>query len=125
MIIKMKTGRPVKNIDLSELKELMKFYPSLEEMAGWFDVSPDTISRKIKEEFQLSFREFRNRYTARTKIALKRQAIEMALDGNERMLVHSLRTLTDMDDRPKAQDLSSSKRDELVDEARELIASFD
>ena len=87
------------DIDREELKNLMRFYPSLDEVAGWFDVSPDTIERLIKAEWIMSFAEFRSRFNAPTKIALKRIAIEKALSGNDKMLIHCLRSMTDLNDR--------------------------
>ncbi len=96
----MKIGRPEIFIDLNELKELMSFYPSLEECAGWFDASPDTVARAIKQETELTFTEFRDRYMAKTKIALKRLAISKALEGNEKMLIHCLKSITNLIETP-------------------------
>ena len=85
-----------------ELKDLMTFYPTLEETASWFSCSPDTIERAIKKESGLTFAEFRHRFSGKTRLMLKRKAISMALEGdNEKMLLYCLRTMTDLDDRSK------------------------
>ncbi len=120
----MKFGRPVKDIDLEELKSLMEFYPSLDETAGWFDCSQDTISRAIDVGFNMTFAEFRQHYMARTKLNLKRVAIKKAIEGDSRMLIHCLRALTNMDERVENQiDPSSKTIDELITEAQKIISS--
>lgn len=118
----MNLGRPVKNIDLDELKHLMSFYPSLNETSGWFDCSPDTISRIILNKFDMTFAEFRARYFSPTKIGLKKVAIEKALAGNDKLLIHLLRTLTQLDDREKtSKPISNLSDGELINQAQELI----
>lgn len=122
----MKTGRPVKVIDPEELKSLMGLYPSLEEVAGWFKCSPDTIEREIRKCYEMSFAEFRNRFMSRTKLSLKRVAIEKALSGNEKMLIHCLRSLGIMDDRSHPETASSKMTNsELICEASLIIKEFE
>jgi len=96
------TGRPVIEIDENELKELMQFYPTLEETAAWFKCSPDTIERRVKTVYGASFAEFRKFFSGKTRLMLKRKAISKALDeNNDKMLTYCLRTMTDLDDREK------------------------
>jgi hypothetical protein len=118
----MKTGRPVKTIDLKQLKQLMELYPSLEESAGWFDCSPDTITRTIETNFNMTFAEFRRVHTGRTRLNIKRVALKKALEGNDKLLIYLLRTMTNLDDRPATNrnlgDVSSS---ELISDARDLL----
>lgn len=98
-------GRPNIIIDAEELKNLMNFYPTLEETASWFECSPDTIERRVKENWSLDFAEFRKRYSGKTRLMLKRKAITMALEeNNEKMLLYCLRTMTDLDDRAKPEE---------------------
>lgn len=93
-------GRPVTNIDLVVLNELMGFYPTLQEVASWFNCSPDTIERRVKEEWGMTFKDFREKCAGKTRLLLKRKAITKALEeDNEKMLLYCLRTLTDLDDR--------------------------
>ena len=98
----MSNGRNYISIDSSELVNLMTFYPTLEETASWFNCSPDTIERKIKEEFQQTFSTFRKLNSGKTRLMLKRKAISKALEeDNEKFLIYCLRTMTDLDDRQK------------------------
>jgi DNA-binding Xre family transcriptional regulator len=46
-----KMGRPVKTIDFEQLDRLCNIQCTLEEIASFFDVSADTIERRIKEEY--------------------------------------------------------------------------
>jgi AraC-like DNA-binding protein len=95
-------SRPEKEISISELHSLMSFYPTLEEVSAWFNCSPDTIERRIKDEWGMSFRELRNKRAGKTRLLLKRKAITKALEeDNEKMLLYCLRTMTDIDDRAK------------------------
>jgi len=97
-------GRPEIQISISELKDLMSFYPTLDETAAWFKCSPDTIERRVKAVWGLTFKEFRNNGTSKTRLLLKRKAISKALEeDNEKMLLYCLRTMTDLDDRAKPE----------------------
>lgn len=95
----MKTGRPKTTITLDSLIEVMRFYPTLEETASWFQCSTDTIERHIKSLSGLTFKEFRSLHSGKTRLLLKRKAISMALEQNDsKMLIYCLRALTDMKD---------------------------
>jgi hypothetical protein len=89
-----------KNIEFEELKLLMTFYPTLEETASWFDCSPDTVERRIKECWGKTFKEFRELNSGKTRLLLKRKAISKALEeDNERMLIYCLRAMTNLNDK--------------------------
>ncbi len=104
--INVSNGRPQVPVSTEELKDLMQFYPALEEIADWFNCSPDTIERRVREEWNLTFAEFRKRFSGKTRLMMKRKAITMALEeSNEKMLLYCLRTMTDLDDRQKPVDL--------------------
>ncbi len=107
---KVTSRRLTLNIPLTKLQELMKFYPTLEEAADWFNCSPDTIERRVKENWNLTFAEFRKRFSGKTRLMIKRKAITMALEeNNEKMLLYCLRTMTDLDDRQKSSEIEGNK----------------
>jgi hypothetical protein len=85
-----KMGRPpkaIEAIDGAELKKLMAFHPSRQEAADWFEVSVSTLDRFIKREYACTYEEFRDKGFVRTKMAIKRKQIEMALSGDRVMLI--------------------------------------
>lgn len=105
------SGRPKIEIEQSELIELMNFYPTLEETACWFNTSSDTIERRVKNNWNMTFAEFRKRFSGKTRLLIKRKAISMALEeNNEKMLLYCLRTMTDLDDRQKNEELADSNK---------------
>jgi len=93
-------GRPPINLDKEQLCKLMKFRPTLSDTAGWFDVSEDTIERRVKEEFGKTFREFRDHYLAETKILLVQKALSMAIEGDRKMLVLALKNYCGWEENP-------------------------
>lgn len=94
-------GRPQLELDTDELVELMRFYPTLAETACWLNCSEDTIERRVREVWDITFAEFRLRFSGKTRLLLKRKAISMALESNDsKMLTYCLRALSDLDDRP-------------------------
>jgi AraC-like DNA-binding protein len=85
---------------LQELKELMNFYPTLEETASWFNCSADSIERLIKKELGITFKQFRIQHSGKTRLLLKRKAISKALEENDqKMLIYCLRAMTDLNDK--------------------------
>ena len=97
-------------LEIDALIELMTFYPTLEETACWFNCSADTIERKIKFETDKTFKEFRQQYSGKTRLLLKRKAIAKALEeDNEKLLLYCLRAMTDLSDKV----ISNEKSDEV------------
>ena len=81
--------------DLSHetLVKLMRFKPSLQETAIWFNVSEDTIERRVKKFERMTFSNFREKYSSNLRVKLQEKAIEMALNGNATMLIFSLKNI--------------------------------
>jgi len=96
-------GRPELILNLDELQDLMQFFPTLDETACWFKCSTDTIERRVKNEWKMTFAEFRKSFSGRTRLMLKRKAISKAIEqDNDKMLIYCLRTMTDLVDREKS-----------------------
>lgn len=93
-----------KDVDYGDLKKIMQFKPSLLQVAGWFEVSTETIKRRIKDfenDRNMNFVQFRDKYMARTQIGLQQTAIKKALTGDNCMLIFCLKNLCGWADNPQ------------------------
>lgn len=82
-----KVGRPKKKIDWKEFGKLCQMLCTLEEISGWFNVSEDTIERRVKEEKKCNFADFYKMHSAKGKISLRRAQFKSALGGNAALLI--------------------------------------
>ena len=71
-------GRPKKPIDWKEAEKLCSIQCSELEIADWFYVSVDTLSRRLKEEKNASFAEFFTLHRVKGKIALRRNLFKLS-----------------------------------------------
>lgn len=74
----MATGRPRKDIDKSNFEKLCGLFCTLDEIAGFFDCSEDTIERWCKREYKQSFAEISAKKRGLGKISLRRSGLELA-----------------------------------------------
>ena len=75
----MTTGRPRKEIDKKTIFEnLCGLQCTLEEIAGVFDCSVDTIERRCKEEYGETFAEVYKKHSAKGKMSLRRTQFKLA-----------------------------------------------
>jgi hypothetical protein len=82
-----KMGRPQKEIDFSVLDKLCHIQCTLKEIAGWFDVCEDTIEKRVKDNFGITFSEYFEQKRGNGKISLRRKMYEMALAGDRVMCI--------------------------------------
>ena len=80
-------------IDKKKLEAFMRQKPTLLDTAAFFDCSDRTIERFIREEYGVSFVEFRQQKMVHTRHALIRKAIEKAMGGDNTMLIFCLKNL--------------------------------
>ena len=71
-------GRPKKPIDWKEAVKLCALQCSELEIADWFQVSVDTLARRLKDEKDLSFKEFFTLNRVGGKIALRRNLFKLS-----------------------------------------------
>lgn len=89
-----KMGAPVIEIDMEQLEALCRMKPSLYDCARFFKCSEDTIERRIKERFNITFAEFRDQSMVHTKYDLIRDALNKA-KTDTKMHVFALKNLAD------------------------------
>ena len=74
----MTTGRPKKEIDKKIFENLCGLQCTLEEIAGVFDCSVDTIERWCKREYGETFAETYKKHSAKGKMSLRRTQFKLA-----------------------------------------------
>ena len=74
----MATGRPQKEIDKKIFENLCGLQCTLEEIAGVFDCSADTIERWCKREYGETFAETYKKHSAKGKMSLRRIQFKLA-----------------------------------------------
>ena len=74
----MATGRPKKEIDKKIFENLCGLQCTLEEIAGVFDCSVDTIERWCKREYRETFAEVYKKHSAKGKTSLRRTQFKLA-----------------------------------------------
>lgn len=87
----LKTHNPIA-IDWVEFDKLCQLQCTLQEIAGWFCCSEDTIERRVKESHQMTFKEYFNMKSSGGRISIRRKQYEVALMGDNKMLIHLGRT---------------------------------
>ena len=76
-------GRPLIEIDMEQLKALMRFKPTREDAAAVMRCSEDTIERRIKEAYGQTYMEFQEQHKAPVKMKLRQLALDKALRGDD------------------------------------------
>ncbi len=71
-------GRPKKPIDWKEAEKLCALQCSELEIADWFHISVDTFARRLREEKDISFKEFFTKNRVGGKIALRRNLFRLS-----------------------------------------------
>ena len=71
-------GRPLKQIDESQFSKLCAMQCTLEEIAGFFDCSEDTIERWCKRELKESFADAYKKRSVKGKISLRRNQMKLS-----------------------------------------------
>src|SRR5690348_16215284 len=79
-----KKGRPQVEIDLEELEKLCGLHCTIPDIAGFFNVSPDTIQRRAQDP---DFRAIMDRGYAKGRVSLRRMQLEMVQKGSATMAI--------------------------------------
>lgn len=84
---KSNAGRKLIPIDKVQFEKLCAIQCRLEEIAGWFTCSIDTIERWCKREYEMNFAEVFKQKRGTGAVSLRRKQYEVALSGNVSMLI--------------------------------------
>jgi len=74
-------------LDWQVFDSLCAIHCTLEEIAGWFAVSEDTIERCVKRDQKLSFADYYKKRSAPGNISLRRRQYKLAKQGNVTMMI--------------------------------------
>jgi len=80
-------GRPKIEINWEEFDKLCGLLCTLEDIAGYFNCSEDTIERRCKEELGETFAEDYKQRCSKGRVSIRRQQMRVAMDGNPAMLI--------------------------------------
>lgn len=75
---KNKGGRPKTQISMDNFKKLCGMQCTLDEIAGFFDCSPDTIENWCKATFKARFSDIYKRFSQHGKVSLRRNQFKLA-----------------------------------------------
>lgn len=82
-----KVGRPLIELPQDQFESLCKLIPTLPEAAGFFKVSEDTIERWCVRTYGVNFAEVLKRFSAETRVSLRRKQLSKALEDGDRTLL--------------------------------------
>lgn len=113
-----KMGRPQKEINKEQFEELCKMQCTLDEIAGFFKCSPDTIQNWCKKEYEDIYSVVYKKYAQDGRISLRRAQLKSALNGNVTMQIWLGRQLLGQTDK---QVLSLDTEEENKKLAKEFM----
>ena len=114
----MATGRPRKEIDKSNFEKLCGLFCTLDEIAGFFDCSEDTIERWCKREYKQSFAEISAKKRGLGKISLRRAGLELA-KKNAAVHIFYCKNYLGMTDSVAIESKSNGQLADLIDGLKE------
>ena len=80
-------ARPKIEIDFDMVQKLCAIQCTGQQIADVLDLSYDTLERRVKEVYRISFADYIKKHSANGKMSLRRKQHEVAMSGNTTMLV--------------------------------------
>jgi hypothetical protein len=94
-----KIGRPVTEINQSQFESMCQIHCTLNEIAGVFNCSIDTIERWSKKTYGKTFADVWSDFASVGKMSLRREMFKKALGGNGSMQIWLAKNHLGMKDR--------------------------
>ena len=92
-------GRPKIEINFEILDALVQFKVTKIFVADYMKVSEDTIEKRIKENFNMTFTEYSKLKQQRTGFKLQQKCIEQALAGDRTLMIFALKNMAGWSDK--------------------------
>lgn len=108
-------------IDWKEFDKLCGLQCSLEEIAGWFNCSIDTIEKRVKETHGITFSEYFAQKRSGGKISLRRKQYETAMAGNPTLLIWLGKQYLNQTDKTEQVNVNKQDTEALKKEALDLM----
>tara|TARA_R110002096_G_scaffold241373_1_gene433335 strand:+ start:92 stop:484 length:393 start_codon:yes stop_codon:yes gene_type:complete len=115
-------GRPKVNIDFDNLDQLLALQCTLEEVAFFFNVSPDTVQRRIRSLKKLTFSQYFKLRSAGGQTSIRRQQFAEALNGSVPMLIWLGKQYLGQADK-KETEITELKPIRVLDLAEEILSN--
>lgn len=109
-------GRPKKEIDKKIFENLCGLQCTLEEIAGVFDCSPDTIERWCKREYRETFAEAYKKHSVKGKTSLRRIQFKLAEKSAAMAIFLGKNYLGQRDNFEEQDNTALEKLDEILEE---------
>lgn len=75
-------------INWPQAEKLAMIHCTSDEIGGFFDMSGTSFCDAIKTKYNETFTEWAERFRAHTRMAIRKQQLQLALNGNVKMLIH-------------------------------------
>lgn len=95
--------RPEVNFSWQTLDAVLQYGANLTDCAEFCNCSEDTVQRRIKEHFQMTFHEYRKRKMAKLKMSIVKKQVDKALEGDNTMLIWVGKNLCEQSDKFSAE----------------------
>lgn len=116
----MPAGRHRKEIESGLIDKHIIIGTELVDIAFYFDVSPDTIERRIVEWYGINFaaysKQIRNNQIIEDKITVHEKLMEGVRKGNTAMIIFLAKNLLGMTDKPRMEISGGTVKIEFVDQ---------
>ena len=87
------------DIDFKVLDALVQFKVTKIFVADYIGVSPDTIEKRIRENFDMTYTEYSKLKQQRTGFKLQQKCIELALGGDRTLMIFALKNMAGWSDK--------------------------
>lgn len=115
-----KMGRPRKEFDTNHFEKLCEILCTEEEIAGWFDMSVDTLERRCKEIYGETFADVYKKLSAPGKMSLRRAQFRLAEKSATMAIWLGKQYLGQRDTIEYHDESSANKLNELIEAVREV-----
>ena len=112
--------QPKIDLDWKELDALLQFKVTCDFVADYIRTSPDTIQRRIREKYDMTYREYNLLKMQRTAVKLQQKAVEQALSGNcNSVMIFALKNMANWTDKNEVE--MNNKIEINIDSAEENL----